>query len=121
MTRVDLIIPTLDAADLLARCLDSLRHSTFTNFHLTVFDDGSTKPIAPVVHDRFPEARVIRADRNVGLAKAFNISIAESESEYVVLLNNDTVVEPDWLEELVASSAPLPANASVQDRADYFL
>ncbi|MEX1158716.1 MAG: glycosyltransferase family 2 protein [Thermomicrobiales bacterium] len=102
MTSVDLIIPTLNASELLARCLDALRLSTFSDFRLFVFDDGSTVNIASVVHSRFPDANLIRSDQNVGLARAFNLAIAAGSSHYVVLLNNDTEVEPGWLAELVA-------------------
>lgn len=116
MTSVDLVIPTLNGSDLLARCLDSLRHSTFTDFNLFVFDDGSTEEIAPVVHERFPDANVIRSEHNVGLARAFNLIIAEGEGEYVVLLNNDTEVEPGWLTELVACAARRPRAGSIASK-----
>jgi len=116
MMTVDLIIPTLNASDYLARCLDALRRSTFTNFSLTVFDDGSTEAIAPVVHARFPAATVIRSEANVGLARAFNQAIAGGDARYVVLLNNDTEVEPDWLAELVACAERHTAAGSVASK-----
>ncbi len=116
MTTVDLIIPTLNASDYLARCLDTLHHSTFTDFNLTVFDDGSTEAIAPVVHARFPDATVIRSETNVGLARAFNRAIDASESPYVVLLNNDTEVEPAWLSELVACADRHPDAGSIASK-----
>lgn len=116
MTSVDLIIPTFNGSEWLARCLDTLRGSIFTDFSLFVFDDGSSEAIAPIVHTRYPDARVIRSNSNVGLARAFNESIAEGESAYVVLLNNDTEVEPDWLAELVACADRHPRAGSVASK-----
>jgi len=116
MTNVDLTIPTLNGADLLARCLDALRQSTYTDFTLSIFDDGSTEAIAPVVYARFPDARIIRSDRNVGLARAFNLAIAKGDSEYVVLLNNDTEVEPEWLAESVACADRHPQAGSIASK-----
>ncbi len=116
MTRVDVVIPTFNGVDLLARCLDTLVISTFTDFRLFVFDDGSVEAIAPVVHKRFPDATVIRADTNIGLARAFNRSIAQSNSEFVVLLNNDTEVEADWLAELVNCADRHPKSGSVASK-----
>ncbi|HEX5164944.1 MAG TPA: glycosyltransferase family 2 protein [Thermomicrobiales bacterium] len=116
MTRVDLIIPTLNGSDWLARCLESLQRSTFTDFTLTIFDDGSTEDIASVVQPRFPAARIIRSEHNAGLARAFNTAITTGASEYVVLLNNDTEVEPTWLAELVACADRHPSAGSVASK-----
>ena len=113
MTTVDLIIPTLNGSDLLGRCLDTLLRSSFTDFRLIVFDDGSTESIADTVFPRFPDAHIIRSETNVGLARGFNRAIAEGTSQYVVLLNNDTEVEPDWLAELVACADRHPAAGSI--------
>ena len=74
MTAVDIIIPTLNGSEWLARCLDSLQRSTFNDYRLIVFDDGSQEAIDPVVYARFSNATIIRSERNVGLARAFNRS-----------------------------------------------
>jgi len=116
MSDVDLIIPTLNASDLLGRCLDSLRASTNQQFNLIVFDDGSTEDIAAVVLARFPNARIMRSETNVGLARAFNLAIEAGSAPYVVLLNNDTEPEPTWLDELVASAKRHPEAGSVASK-----
>lgn len=116
MTTVDLIIPTLNGSDLLARCLETLRRSTFDDFRLIVFDDGSSEPIEQVVRSRFPDADIVRSERNTGLARAFNQCIAIGDSRYVILLNNDTEVEPDWLAEIVACAERHPDAGSVASK-----
>ena len=116
MTRVDLIIPTRDGSALLAACLLSLQASTFRDYRLLVFDDGSSEPIAEVVQRLAPDAAVLRADANIGLCRAFNRAIAAGNAEFVVLLNNDTEVAPEWLAELVACAQRHPEAGSVASK-----
>lgn len=102
MARVDLIIPTYNGTVYLLACLRSLVSSSFTDFNLIVFDDGSDEPVNREVHELYPDATIIRVAQNEGLTRAFNTAIDSSSAEYVVLLNNDTEVDPDWLGELVS-------------------
>lgn len=116
MTRVDLIVPTYNGADLLRACLRGLRASTFNDYRLWVVDDGSTEPIAPVVSAEAPGGAVIRFDTNVGLTRGLNAAITRGDSEYVVLLNNDTEVDPRWLERLVACADTHPDAGSIASK-----
>lgn len=116
MTRVDLIIPTFNGDDWLVRCLASLRSSTFSDFHLWIVDDGSDVPVAPLVEREWPGATVLRSETNIGLARAFNVAIVAGDAEYVVLLNNDTEVEPGWLEALVTCADRHPEAGSVASK-----
>jgi GT2 family glycosyltransferase len=113
---VDVIIPTYNGWHLLERCLASLAESTFTDYSLTIFDDRSTEQIEMLVHGLRPDARVIRSDENVGLARGCNIAIAATSSEYVALLNNDTEVEPGWLAALVACADSHPRSGSIASK-----
>ncbi len=116
MTRVDLIVATYNGADLLRACLRSLRQSTFSDYRLWVVDDGSTEPIAPVVADEAPGGEIIRFERNVGLARGLNAAIARGRAEHVVLLNNDTEVEPEWLGALVRCADAHPRAGSIASK-----
>ena len=116
MARVDLIIPTFNGTELLLACLTSLMKSTFTDFNLIVVDDGSSIPVATDVRSLYSNAAVIRFDRNQGLTTVFNAGIASSDAEYVVLLNNDTEVEPDWLAELVNCADRHPEAGSIASK-----
>lgn len=116
MARVDVIIPTYNGTSYLIACLKSLTSSTFRDFNLVVFDDGSDEPVGPAVHVLYPDATVLRVEHNNGLTKAFNAAIDSSHSEYLVLLNNDTEVESDWLDELVACADRHPDAGSVASK-----
>ncbi len=101
---VDLIIPTYNSPQLLEHCLESLKQSSFTAFNLIVVDDASVKSVRNIVLTRFPEAKVVSNKTRTGLARVFNRGIAHGSAEYVVLLNDDTEVEPDWLQQLVQAA-----------------
>lgn len=116
MARVDLIIPTYNGTVYLLACLRSLSFSSFTDFNLIVFDDGSEQPVHRDVHESYPDAAIIRVEQNGGLTSAFNTAIDSSSAEYVVLLNNDTEVEEDWLAELVSCADRHPDAGSVASK-----
>jgi GT2 family glycosyltransferase len=116
MTRVDLIIPTHNGGPLLAACLRSLQSMTFQDVRLIVVDDASREPVAPLVLHLWPGATVLRSEVNFGLAAGLNRAIAASSSEFIVLLNDDTEVEPLWLGALVACADRHPTAGSVASK-----
>jgi GT2 family glycosyltransferase len=99
---VTIVIPTYNGICLLCPCLEALRRQTFRDFSILVVDDGSTDATIAILRRDFPEVAVLALDTNSGLARAQNAGIAASSGEFVVVLNNDTEAEPQWLERLVA-------------------
>ena len=88
-----------------AECLESLRKTTYPNFEVIVVDNGSVGEDVSLLKQRFGDSiRLIVNDKNSGFAGGCNIGIRDAlarGADYVVLLNNDTVVAPDFLEGLV--------------------
>ncbi len=97
--RVSIIIPVLDNLSLTTSCWTSIRKNTRIPYELLIIDNGSTEPIA--LDATLNNYRCIRNDTNLGFAAAINQGIRNSQGEYVVLLNNDTVVTPGWLESMI--------------------
>lgn len=116
MARVDLIIPTYNGTDYLISCLRSVVRSTFSDVQIVVLDDGSSVPVDTVVQELAPSAIIVRNERNLGLTRSFNIAIDSTSSEFVVLLNNDTEVDPGWLEALVDVAVRNPEAGSVASK-----
>ena len=112
--RVAVIIPTYNGLGLLTACLDALRRQTYRDFAVLVVDDGSSDGTPEALATAYPEARVLRRERNGGLARACNAGIAATIGELVCLLNNDTEAEPGWLAALVAAldAAPWAGSAA---------
>jgi GT2 family glycosyltransferase len=111
MNDVDIIVLDLDGGTMLEDCLASLRAQTVPA-RLIVVDNGSSLP----VRDRLAhiEAVIIRADRNLGFAGGANLGLRQSDAEYVALVNNDVVLDPDWLRELRGALDRDPQLGAVQ-------
>jgi O-antigen biosynthesis protein len=101
---VTIIVPTKNKADLLRSCIASIeRHTTHQAYRIIIVDNGSDEPSA-LDYLRRTRHRVLRyIDRNgFNFAGIINAAVAAAETEYFVLLNNDTIViSPNWLEEML--------------------
>jgi GT2 family glycosyltransferase len=120
MSNIDIIIPTYNGADLLATCLDALRRQRRRDFQITVVDDGGSDETPAMLAERYPEARLLRMERNRGLAAAVNAGIAATSAAYVVLLNNDTEADAGWLSELVGALDRFPQYAFAASKLRLF-
>lgn len=85
----------------LEQCLPSLARLSYPNASVVVIDNGSTDDSLAYVQAHHPDVTVLALGRNHGFAPAYNIAVRQSDADVVVLLNNDTRVEPDWLDQLV--------------------
>lgn len=101
MTKVSVIIPNYNGKEYLQDCLKSLNKQSFKDFDIILVDNGSTDGSIAYLENHFPEVRVIDLKENTGFAHAVNVGIKASDSEYVFLLNNDTVCDKDAIEHLV--------------------
>jgi len=87
---------------MLKECLESLRKTTYPNFNIIVADNASEDDSVEMVSENFPSVEILRLNSNKGYAGGCNAGIVASKNaEYVVLFNNDALVEPDWLSKLV--------------------
>ena len=95
------IIPNWNGARYLPTCLDSLRRQTYPNFEVIVADNASTDESVVLIERDYPEVVLVRLPTNQGFAGAVNAGIRRSQGQIVVLLNNDTEADPNWLAEIV--------------------
>lgn len=103
---VSIVVPAYAGRALLEPCLASiLRNTPWPRLDIMVVDDGmdrASRDWLGVVSDRESTITVIRNDVNAGFARAANQGLRGTRGEFVVLLNDDTVVGPGWLSRLVA-------------------
>ena len=104
---VSVVILNYNGRDVLPACLRSVYNSRDPNFEVIVVDNGSTDQSVEAAERDFPETIVIRNKKNLGFSIGNNIGIAQSKGKYIVLLNNDAVVHPDWLKELIKGAIQL--------------
>lgn len=99
---LSIIIVNYNGRDLLDKCLASLlSNSPACGFEVIVVDNGSSDGSQLMLKHRYPLARLVALGHNTGFSKANNIGIRESKGEFILLLNNDTVVCPHALDRMV--------------------
>ena len=107
--RVAVVVPNWNGERFLRTCLSSLREQSFADFETVLVDNGSTDGSLEFVEREFPEVRLVRLPENRGFSAAVNAGIrACAGAEHVVLLNNDTEVDPGWLGALVEATGRRP-------------
>lgn len=105
--KVSIIIPTKDMAGDLKKCVKSIyKKSTYRNFEVVVVNNNSEKKSTFKLLDKFKQKydnfRVIDAPIKFNYSKLNNIAVSQTESDYILLLNNDTaVITPNWLELMI--------------------
>ncbi|MCR4322884.1 MAG: glycosyltransferase family 2 protein [Candidatus Azambacteria bacterium] len=107
--RVAIIVLNYNGTADTLECLRSLTHCTYKNFSVIVVDNASVDAdaFAHVVRTEFPHAHIISCSENTGFAGGNNAGIRyalEQGNEYVLLLNNDTTVAPDFIEHVIAAA-----------------
>jgi GT2 family glycosyltransferase len=95
---ISIVIPVWNNLKYTKTCLRSVEQYT-RGHEVIVVDNGSTDDTPRWLAER-PEIRTIRNERNRGFAAACNQGMSAARGEHVVLLNNDVVVTPGWLEGL---------------------
>lgn len=108
--KVTVVIPNWNTRRWLAGCLDGLRAQHYQDFCIVLVDNGSTDDSVAFVEQHYPKVRVLSFAENRGFAPAVNAGIRETRSEYVALLNVDTVPQSNWLLGLVETMDQSPPN-----------
>jgi GT2 family glycosyltransferase len=113
---VTVIIPHLRNRPLLDACLDALRETTFVDFTVLVVDNGGDASDLAGLESRHPDVVLLRLPVNAGYAGGCNAGLRQVTSPYVVFLNDDTVVEPEWLGRLVDAAERDPQVGALQPK-----
>ena len=81
--------------------LKSLKAQTFSDWKLLVLDNASSDRSLDIVKEEVPQAKIIQQKKNIGFDKGHNMLINWSNSEYVLVLNQDIILDKDYLSKLV--------------------
>lgn len=101
MGKIGVIIVTYNAMKWIRACLDSLKNQTYSDYTVYVIDNNSADETSKVVTKDYPWVSFIENDENKGFAGGNNVVIKKALEEgcqYVVLLNQDTIVEENFIE-----------------------
>jgi GT2 family glycosyltransferase len=101
--RVSVIIPNWNGLAHLPVCLAALRAQTHPDLEIIIADNASTDGSQAWLEREHPEARLLVLEENRGFAGACNAGLRAATGELLVLLNNDTEADPNWLAEMAAA------------------
>jgi GT2 family glycosyltransferase len=102
--KIVIIVLNWNGKRLAAECLESLKEIDYVNYEILLVDNGSTDGSQEYFRAQYPEITLIENDVNLGFAEGNNVGIRHAmngQADYVLLLNNDTLVHPTFLSELV--------------------
>jgi len=100
---VSIIILNYNAGKLLLNCIDSVFKSTYQNFEVIVVDNLSTDNSHVKCKEKFEKIQLIENKENLGYCEGNNIGIRNANGEFIIILNPDTIVEPNWLNHLMSA------------------
>ncbi|MFH1030026.1 MAG: glycosyltransferase family 2 protein, partial [bacterium] len=125
MPKVAVIILTWNGMKYLPDCLGSLINQDYekVNREYIIVDNASSDGTVNYIKENFSEFSLIENDKNYGFDKGNNIGIKyalDKGYDYIVLLNQDTVVDPSWLSELVKAAESNKKIGAVQSLMLYW-
>ena len=123
---ISVIIPNWNGLEHLPVCMESLQRQTYPRVEIIVADNASTDGSQTWLAEQHPTTKIIQLPENRGFTGACNAGLAAAAGDILVLLNNDTEVDPGWLAAIVDAFDRRPEAGSVAskmllfDRRDQF-
>lgn len=106
--KISLIIVTYNSSDFIDRCLDSVYRQTYKDFEIVIVDNDSRDGLVDYVADKYKDVKVIASMENLGFAGGINLGIADSDGEFIAILNPDVILDDRWLESLITVAGNYP-------------
>jgi GT2 family glycosyltransferase len=98
---ISIIILNWNGSDCIGECIESVDKTTYKNIEIIVVDNASTDGSAQMVQIKYPRVKLLYLKENIGFAAGNNRGFLAAQGKYVATLNNDVVVEPEWLNQPV--------------------
>ncbi|MGB9683276.1 MAG: glycosyltransferase, partial [bacterium] len=113
-----IIILTLNNLEYTKKCIESIRKYTPEPYELIVVDNGSKDGTVEYLENQ-PDIKLVKNPTNVGFAMGNNMGMKLAKGDYVVILNNDTIVTQGWLTRFIACAESDPSVGIVGPRSNY--
>ena len=118
--RISIVIPTRNRVELLRKTLACVRAQSWPNREIVVVDEASTDGTSNMLMREFPDVRVVHNTTLRGPGAARNIGIAECTGDWLFFWDDDDLMHPSHLEDLLKATLELPDNCLVSGRARSF-
>jgi len=109
--RVSIVTPIFNGIEHTLAYLQSLAECRYPNFEIIIVDDGSTDGSAALIAEKFPQVRILPGDGNLWWSGGTNMGIRDSlarGTDFILTMNNDVQVAPDFLDALVFAARENP-------------
>ena len=117
---VSIVTINYDHPEVTCALLESLRHITYGNLEIIVVDNASPNDDPAIILESFPEIVFIQSKANLGFAGGNNLGVRQAKGKYILFLNNDTEVEPGFIEPLVVKLESDPKIGAVSPKIKFF-
>ena len=98
---VSIIILNYNAGNLLIDCIDSIQKTNYENYEIILVDNDSQDDSHLKCSKKFPNICLIENKENLGYCEGNNVGLRKAKGDYIVILNPDTLVDPNWIKELI--------------------
>lgn len=97
-----IIVPAYNTGEAIRRCIDSIVAQTYDNWELIIVDDGSRDATPAIIDEYATKDKRINAVHisNGGVSNARNVGIEHAKGEYVMFVDSDDWIEPDYLQQV---------------------
>lgn len=119
---VAIILVNWNGLKVTQQCIQSLNAVTFSSHQVIVVDNASEDHSAEILANDFPDIVLLKSDTNLGFTGGNNLGFRyalEKGYKYILMLNNDTIVEPDFLNHLVLYMESHPNTGAIQPRIHF--
>ncbi|MCX6285695.1 MAG: glycosyltransferase family 2 protein [Bacteroidetes bacterium] len=117
---VSIITVNFNGSEDTLEMIDSLTRISYPNIEIIVVDNNSENDNPRIIKERFPSVVLYESNINMGFAGGNNLGIMRARGEYVLLLNNDTIVEKGFLEPLVRKMQSDPNIGCVSSKLRFY-
>lgn len=100
---VSIIILNYNAGKLLLDCVESVFKTQYNNIEVVVVDNASKDQSHKTCKEKFDKIKLIENKQNLGYCEGNNVGIRQANGEFIVILNPDTIVDPNWITELISA------------------
>lgn len=100
-------------------CLDSIDNMDYGNYQIVLVDNGSTDNTPEKVKKKFPNVHIIKNEQNIGVPAGYNVGFSyalNNDAEYILMLNNDTIIHPKMLRSLLSIAQEDPQAGIIMPR-----